>query len=53
MRQVSLSARPETVDEVVRDLGKKHVTYGVASHHVPVMKQVTSHYEAGHVPVMQ
>ena len=25
---------------MIRDLGKKHVTYGVASHHVPVMKQV-------------
>ena len=37
---VTLSANPETVDEVIRDLGKRHVTYGVASHHVPVMKQV-------------
>jgi len=36
---VALSAHPETVDEVVRDLGRRHVTYGVASHHVPVMKQ--------------
>mmetsp|Transcript_52367 Transcript_52367/g.109238 ORF Transcript_52367/g.109238 Transcript_52367/m.109238 type:complete len:504 (+) Transcript_52367:153-1664(+) len=36
---VSLSSHPETVDGVIRDLGKKHVTYGVASHHVPVMKQ--------------
>ncbi len=24
---------------MVQDLGRKHVTYGVASHHVPVMKQ--------------
>ena len=37
---VTLSANPETVDEVICDLGKRHVTYGVASHHVPVMKQV-------------
>jgi hypothetical protein len=26
--------------QVIKDLGKRHVTYGVASHHVPVMKQV-------------
>ncbi len=27
--------------QVIKDLGKRHVTYGVASHHVPVMKQVS------------
>jgi hypothetical protein len=50
--QVSLSAHPETVDEAVQDLGKKHVTYGVASHHVPVMKQVRTPFEAGQVPYL-
>jgi hypothetical protein len=39
---VTLSANPETMNEVICDLGKRHVTYGVASHHVPVMKQVKS-----------
>ena len=29
------------VRQVIKDLGKRHVTYGVASHHVPVMKQAS------------
>jgi hypothetical protein len=36
---LSMIAKLE-IAQVIKDLGKRHVTYGVASHHVPVMKQV-------------
>ena len=33
---VSVSSSPATLDEVMVDVGVRHVTYGVAPHHLPV-----------------
>jgi hypothetical protein len=35
---ISISASPTTLVEIMRDVGVRHVIYGVAPHHLPVRR---------------
>ena len=36
---VMLSSHPESLHSIVKALARRHVSYGVRGHHVPIMKQ--------------